>query len=152
MIGDRKTDIRTINGFELTTVQLPSMRGSRLRFRLAKLLAPAAGALRGKSLTDLQALDVADIAPAIMAIATQLDDAAHDALMLELLICTSVVVDGPSGKVKYDLTKAAAIDQAFGSDVDALWAAAKTSLEVNLGGFFGASAGSAAPQVPTPSS
>lgn len=154
MIGSRKQDTRTIGGFELTTIQLPSVRGSRLRVRLLKLLAPAgsalAGVLKGKSPEDLKTLDVGVIAPALMAIATQLDDGIHDSLMLQLLVCSSVVVDGPAGKIKVDLTSMQAIDQAFGGDVEALWAAARVSLEVNLGGFFDGATGTGPGELPAP--
>ena len=150
----RKQEEREIGGLKVTTIQLPATRGSRLRFKLIKLLAPAAGALRGKSLKydDLKATDVAELAPALAAMVSQLDEAAHDALLLEMLVCTSVVRDDGNGRpVKFDLTSKAIVDQAFDGDVDALWGAWKFALEVNLGGFFAASGGSAQPD-PTPSS
>lgn len=155
MIGSRKQDTRTVGAFELTTYQLPSTRGSRLRVRLLKLLAPAgerlAAVLKGKSFDDIQALDVAVIAPAIMAVAMQLDDTVHDSLMLQLLVCSSVVAEGANGKVKIDLTSLQAIDQAFGGDVDSLWAAMRASLEVNLGGFFAGRSVAGLPADQTPS-
>lgn len=158
MLGSRKQDTREVNGLQLTTIQLPSTRGSRLRFRLIKLVGPAVGALaaglKGKkveTLEDLKALDVGVLAPAIMAVAQQLDEALHDALLLQLLCCSTVTGEGPNGKVKVDLTSISAFDQAFGGDVDALWAAAKASLEVNLGGFFDGRSGAGEPPDPTPS-
>lgn len=144
----RTEETRTINGLEVTTIKLPSMRGSQLRFRLIRLLAPAGPALgavfTGKKLSDLGAVDVISILPALPALFAQLDDATHDALLCQILVCTSVVADGPKGKVKYDLTSKAFIEQAFSDDVDALWAAARFALEVNLSGFF---TGQAAPGI-----
>lgn len=147
----RKQEERTIGDYNVTTVQLPATRGSRLRVRVLKLIAPALGQLRGKKIDDLKAIDIADFAPALQEIMGQLDDQTQDALMLEVLVCTSVIAQGPSGQIKYDLTSKPIIDQAFDGDVDALWGAMKFALEVNLRGFFNASVGKSQP-IPTPSS
>lgn len=136
-MSTRKTEDRDIGDLKVTTIQLPAMRGSRLRLRLLKMLSPLLGALEGKKLDDVMKLDVSDLAPAIMAAASQLDDATHDALILQILLCTSVQTTDASGKqIRFDLTSQSTIDQAFGGDVDALWSAAKFALEVNLGGNF----------------
>ena len=154
----RTSETRTIGEFEVTTQKLPATRGSRLRFKLVRLLGPAASSLAplvGKDgkLEELLGLDIAAVAPAIVALASQIDDEKHDALMLEILICTSVVADGPKGKIKFDLTSKALLDQAFDGDVDALWKTVMFALEVNLSGFF-SGRGSPAPDAsvtPAPS-
>jgi hypothetical protein len=149
----RKTEEREIGALKVTTIQLPATRGSRLRFKLVKLLAPALGAIGGKAVNfnDLKSMNVVELAPALVALVSQLDDAAHDALLLEMLVCTSVVRDDAGGRpIKFDLTSKAFIDQAFDGDADALWTTWMFALEVNLGGFFAASGGPAQPG-PTPS-
>jgi hypothetical protein len=144
-VSTRKQEEREIAGLKVTTIQLPAMRGSRLRVKLAKLIVPVLGAFKGSKLSsvqDVMKMDIADLAPALVAVASQLDDTAHDTLMLELLICTSVVRDDGSGKaLKFDLTTKQIIDQAFDGDVDALWKAVAFAIELNLGNVFSASTG-----------
>lgn len=148
----RKTEEREINGLKVTTIQLPATRGSALRFKLARVLAPVAGTLRTKTAADLLSLNVADLAPTLMALAAQLDPAVMDALMLEILACTSVITTDAAGRqIKFDLTSKQIIDQAFDGDVDALWSTMRFAVEVNLSGFFAALAGNTQP-APTPSS
>jgi len=145
----RKTETRQISAFDVTTIQLPALKGSALRFKLGKVLAPALAALRGKSLGDVMKSDLADLQPALMAIFDRLDEKQAEALMLDALLCTSVVTTDNDGKlIKYDLTTAKWIDLAFGGDVDALWSTVKFALEVNLRGLFVAGAGTVQ-QTPT---
>jgi hypothetical protein len=132
----RSIETRAIAGFEVTTQKLPSMAGSRLRFKLGRLLAPAIAGLRGKRLDNLVAQDIADLAPAFAALVQQLEPRTHDELILEVFACTYVIGETSNGsKIKFDLTSTQIIDQAFDGDVDAMWLAAKFVLEVNLRGL-----------------
>jgi hypothetical protein len=149
----QKQEVRTINGLEVTTVQLPPTRAYRLLAKLGRILTPSLGALNGKKLDSLKSLDFADLGPALSAMFAQLDDASADALMLETLASTSVVTRGDNGQlIKFDLTSKAWIDVAFAGDVMALLLTMKFALEVNFASFFVASAGSVQPAIPMPSS
>lgn len=128
----RRTETRVINGLEVTTQQLPSMAGSRLRFKLGRLLAPSIGALRGRRIEDLMSLDIAELAPALVALVQQLDARTHDELLIEIFAGTYVVGKDDKGKLRIELTSAQWIDQAFDGDVEAMWLAAKFALEVNV--------------------
>ena len=151
----RTEETRTIGELEVTTVKLPAIRASKLRFKLLRLLAPAAPALAavftGKKLADLKGTEIASILPALPGLLAQLDDATHDAMLRDALVTTSVVADGPKGKIKFDLTSLALIEQAFGSDVDSMWSTWLFAVEVNLSGFFSGRV-DPAPALPTPSS
>jgi hypothetical protein len=149
----QKQEVRQINGFEVTTVQLPPTRAYRLLAKVGRVLTPTLGALGGKKLDGLKSIDFADLGPALSAMFAQLDDAAADALMLETLASTSVVTRGDNGQlIKYDLTSKAWIDLAFAGDVMALLLTMKFALEVNFRSFFAASAGSEQPAAQIPSS
>lgn len=136
----RRTETRTIAGLEVTTVQLPAMRGSRLRFRVLRTIMPALATLnefRGKSMDEIMASDVGKLLPALRHVVEQLDDKAQESFLLEVLLCTNVISIDESGKrIVVELTSASFVDLAFGGDVDALWQTFAFALEVNLGGFF----------------
>lgn len=135
---------------EATSQKMPSMSGSRLRFKIGKLLVPALAGFRGKALDDVMKLDLAELQPVLAPLLAQLDEKTHDALMLEILTHTYVVrTEDGKEPIRFDLGNAKAIDLAFDGDVDALWATAWFALGVNLKGVFAAGAGNAQPS-PTP--
>lgn len=141
-----KIETRQIDGLDVTSQQLPATRSYRLLPKVLKLIVPVLGATRGKK--GIDDVDVAALAPVL----EQLDDATMDALLLETLVCTSVVTTNDKGaQVKYDLTSKQWIDAAFGGNVVALVKTMAFALQLNFAGVFHESAG-AAQQTPTPSS
>lgn len=148
----RKTETRTIGGLDVTSIQLPSTRAYALVRKVGKVVAPALGALRGKTPGAIMGSDLADLAPALESLFDKLDDQSADSLMLEALACTSVTRQGDDGRlIKYDLTTKAAIDLAFDGDLRSLLLTIKFALEVNFASFFDGS-GPSASASPAPSS
>ncbi|MBA3841176.1 MAG: hypothetical protein H0X39_00895 [Actinobacteria bacterium] len=112
---------KVVGDLEVTTQKLPTLRGSKLRFKVNRLIlrdGVPTGELDAEKFTALLA---------------QLPEADADALILESLVCTSIVSTNAQGtKVKYELTTLGVIDQAFDGDDMAMWECVMFSWEVNL--------------------
>lgn len=116
----RITKTKQIGELEVTTTKLPTLRGSRLRMKVQRLMSgqKADGELTPQILFSLLAL---------------LKDEEADALILESLVSTSVVrADAQGTKIKFDLSGLSQIDLAFDGDDMAMWQTVLFSWEVNL--------------------
>ncbi len=110
-----------IGDFEVTTQKLPTLRGSSLRFKVNRLFSKEKG-----TVGDL----TAEVLTAMLA---QLEDNEVQTLILESLVCTSIITNDDRGqKIKYDLTKLSTIDQVFDGDVDLMWETVMFAWEVNF--------------------
>lgn len=107
-----------IGSFDVTTTKLPTLRGSALRFKIQRLFtADKTGSLSPERIGMALAL---------------LPDADVNQLLLETFVCTTLVADGPNGKLNYGLAKLTDIDFAFDGDIDAMWEAVSYVWEVNF--------------------
>lgn len=125
-----KSETREIEDLTVTTQQLPAMRAYSVFARLGKIIGPALAAVQGVSVSNLEELDVSEIAPAI---GKALEGLAEDEpLVLKLLASTFVVLDGK----KIELTGDAQINRAFSGRFKALLLTLKFALEVNFSDFL----------------
>lgn len=126
-----ETESRMIRGTQVYTTKLPCRRSLKLLPKLLKIAAPALSKLEGQDLTDLENVDVAEIAPAFGEFFLKLDES--DAEGLAELILERTVVKTKLGML--ELNDPENIDRAFedlGTFLGAMWFA----LEVNFKGFF----------------
>lgn len=131
-----QTERKSIDGLEVTTTQLPSMRALALSTRLLKVVAPAMAHAGGLSMAS----DIADLAPALAALAGQLEPELVQSLTRELLAFTTVEM---SGKVM-QLSTEEAINLAFAGRLMTLFKVLAFSLKVNFENFFDAARAAAA--------
>lgn len=127
---------QVIDGMDVRCTPLPVIRQYNLMTRLFKLLAPL-----GVDLDKIMAQDVSVLAPVFAAL-----DREGEALLLEVVACTAVVVPGPRGGQPQlrELDSTEAINGVLTGKLPTLLKIAKFSLEVNYGGFFaGAASGGA---------
>lgn len=123
-----KVDL-TIDGLEVSTVQLPAMRAHRLFWRLGKV-APYVAAR-----VDLFKLDwssVEGMAPALLELFGRLSVEESEALMREILAGTSVTMDGKS----ISLDRVEMIDHVFSGKLPALYSVVAFALVVNYKDFI----------------
>jgi len=119
----RISKTKQIGDLEVTTTKLPTLRGSRLRMKVNRLLMGNGQKIEGGELT-------AELFTGFLA---HLPDAEADTLILESLVSTVVVRDDAQGsKVKFDLSNLSQIDLAFDGDDLAMWQSVLFSWEVNL--------------------
>lgn len=119
----RITRTKQIGDVEISTTKLPTLRGSRLRMKVNRLLMGTGTKIEGGELT-------AELFTSFLA---HLPDADADALILESLASTVAVRDDAQGsKIKFDLSNLSQIDLAFDGDDLAMWQAVLFSWEVNL--------------------
>jgi hypothetical protein len=131
-----KTETRTIDGLEVSTTQFPALRGFRTMTRLAGILAPVLSNLEGVSLDS----DISELGPALTQLFMRLADEDAEALASELLISTSVQLNG----TLVELNDRDRINMAFDGSVFGLVKTLIFVIEVNYGDFFGSAlAGSA---------
>jgi hypothetical protein len=148
----RKTETRTIDGFEVTTTQFASVAGCRLWTRLLPMFLPALAALPdGQNLNNFGQMDLAKLAPALGAIAAKLTPDEFETTMLEVLALTQVTYGRGNQRVNRTLDSVGAIDAVFDGAVGSIFKVMWFALEVNFDSFgiAGALRQSAAPAVPT---
>lgn len=147
----RKQEKNEIRGFKVTVTQHKPRAGFRLGAKLVKYIAPV---IQGMKPTD--ELDFKKMAPAMFMMMRDLDDADLDAMLVNMLSCTTVVGaigesededDGAPQRKKWELSDPKNIDLAFAGNIPAMMEVAQFALKVNFGDFFGA--GSASPKSPT---
>lgn len=127
-----KTETRTIDGLEVTTTQLPSMRALRLMTRIGRLIMPSLAKLDGLSVGALLRAEMSSIGPAVSELFDRLTDSQAEELVREILVATAVDVDGK----RVELINGAAIDKVYSGNLPALFSTIRFALEVNYGGFF----------------
>ena len=121
--GMKLSKTKQIGDLEVTTTKLPTLRGSRLRMKVNRLLMGNGQKIEGGELT-------AELFTGFLA---DLPDADADTLILESLVSTVVVRDDAQGsKIKFDLSNLSQIDLAFDGDDLAMWQSVLFSWEVNL--------------------
>lgn len=133
----RKHETRTIEGLEVTVQKFRPTRAYHVVAFALKTLGPVLGAvvptIAAGGLGALLRMSTNELGAAL----GQLDVAAADALMLELLRETAVIGDRAGKRVQYDLSRGKdEIDEAFDeAGFPALLSAMKFSIEVNFAGF-----------------
>lgn len=119
----RITKTKQIGELEVTTTKLPTLRGSRLRMKVNRLLLGSSAKVAQGELT-------AEVFTSLLA---HLTDADADALVQESLVSTTVIgLDAQGAKIKHDLSSLKAIDTAFDGDDLAMWETVMFAWEVNL--------------------
>lgn len=124
--------------------------GARLAAQLVRIVAPVMSAFRGKSLKDIEKMDISDLSPVFGNVIANLDDSTFDTLITNVFARTTIVKpEGGNGSAKqYDLSKPSQIDDAFEGEFALMLRCAWEAIEVNFGGFFagkGQSAGDVKP-------
>lgn len=127
-----KTEIRTIDGLEVRSAQLPALRTLALSAKLGRVAAPALGRLGGLSLRS----SVADLIPAIMDLCSRLGEGEVESLATEILAATSVTVDDGKGPRLVTLNNRQAIDSVFSGRFRTMLYVIVFALEVNYSDFF----------------
>lgn len=128
---------REIVGCPVRCTPFKARAAARLLSRLLKHAGAVLGQLGGVDLTDLKGVEVAALAPALMALANTLTPDEFDSLTCALLAQTSVTAADASGTRKnFDLSKPDNIDNAFAGDLKLMFRVLAFSVEVNYGSFF----------------
>jgi hypothetical protein len=121
---------KTIDGFEVSTVQLPAMRSHRLFWRLGKV-APYVLAR-----VDMATLDwnggFAQLAPAVLELFGRMSVEESESLVREILCATTVVKDGKS----IALTTPEMIDYVFSGQLGAMYTTIAFALTTNFKDFI----------------
>jgi hypothetical protein len=141
-----KTESTTIDGMEFQTTQFPAMASFNLLARLVKTLGPAISALTAAN----PETDLRDLAGPLAAGLQTLnaDDASR--LVLDVLSCTTALVQGPSGTKLVALNTQGNIDVVFSGRLMVMFKVLAHALKVNYEDFAGGS-DPAAPQTQNPS-
>lgn len=129
-----KTDSKTIDGYKVTTQQLPPRRAFKLAAKLVKYLAPAFKYAGNVKLED----DVEALLPALTAMLMDLDENDLDVVLRESFANTTVVVPDESGGRMMSLETGEKIDAAFEGQLYTMVRALVFSLGVNFHDFFDA--------------
>lgn len=124
----QKTEKKTIDGLEFTTTQLPAMKALALGTRLGRALGPALAKASGLAGSQ----DVAELAPAVAALFSQLDGPEAQALTREIFVATQVEFEGKL----IPLATTEMIDHVFTGRLGALLSTLRFVLEVNFADFF----------------
>lgn len=128
-----RSETRDIDGMSMTTTQLPALRSLALMTRLSKIIAPALGYLDGLDLKS----DISALGPALAALFAGLDGEQAQALAREILIASTIVIDGRM----VALSDGTMIDHAFSGKMKSFLGALKFALEVNYSDFLGGNKG-----------
>lgn len=129
-----KTDTKEIEGYKVTTQQLPPRRAFKLAAKLVKYLAPAFKYAGNVKLED----DVEALLPAVTAMLMDLDENDLDTVLREGFATTYVVVpDEPGGRM-VSLETGDKIDAAFEGQLYVMVRALVFALGVNFRDFFDA--------------
>jgi hypothetical protein len=150
-----KVQSTTVGDMKVTVQKHPVMRGLVLKARLLKLVAPALSQASALSnVTSLAQADVGALAPALQALAAQIQPTELPGLISEVLACTTVIVRDSAGMLnQIDLGLGdEMLQQVFSSrsDLD-LFRVVAFALKVNFADFFVAGAPGSAPVTQTPS-
>lgn len=133
-----------IDDLEVSTQPLAPLRGLALKAKLTALILPAL-AKGGPLITRLQAggaerldkLDVAELAPIIGELMTQIDPDRLPELVTQVLATTSVTVVEKGLPVRYELGAPGMIDRIFMTRSRALYAVIWHALKVHFADFIG---------------
>lgn len=131
---DLATTEREIDGLKVSTTQLGAWRALDLTPRIGAVLAPALEKLAGMPAATITGADLELIAPVLGALFARTNGKEVQALVKDLLVSTSVIVDGR----KVELTSAGAIDSVFGARLMTLLRVVWFVLTVNYSDFIGA--------------
>lgn len=123
-----KTESRRIGERDVDTTQLPARRAVKLAGKLARLLAPAFGKVKG--LTGQS--DLADLAPALGSFFGALPPDEYDSLLIEILCMTTVTHEGR----RLTLDRVERIDEVFGADMMGMLKVCMFALQVNFADFI----------------
>lgn len=143
-----------VGGFTVRVTPHGARAGARLLAKVGRAIGPALSkVVSGTQISKVRTgqeisvddVELGDLDGAIEALFAQLTDDAVDALIVEILKCSSIVMPDDSGSDRlFDLSKTTEIDRAFTGRLPLMFAVMRFALEVNFGPFFGASGGLAA--------
>lgn len=140
-----KTESKNIDGHEVKSTQLPAMRSLKLKARLGRVAGPAVkelGAVAGDlaDWKDDDDVDFEKLAPALMALAANLDDATVDELFPQILASTTIVKDNR----QIELDSSENINNAFTGNLNLMFKVVAFALKVNFSDFLLGAVGDAA--------
>ena len=133
-------EIRTIDGLQVRTQQLPAMRSFALFVKLGKIIGPAltkAADLKNLSLD----MDFKELAPIIGEFFSQIKPGEAEVLAQEILVGTVVVLDGSNE----ELINVGAIDKVFTGRFLTFMKVMAFALQVNFQDFTNVVPGMASP-------
>lgn len=111
--------------------------GAKLSAKLARIILPVMGGLKGQTLVSIQKMEMSELAPAFGNVLMHLDDATLDALMADIYARTTVVIKNDKGEPElFDLSKGSRIDDAFTGALGLMFKGMWFAVEVNFGNFF----------------
>ncbi len=140
-----KTETKTIDGVEFTTIQFPAMRSFELLAKLVKQIGPAL-ALMSSVDPDTQ---ITDLAPHLMSALSGLEPAAARALVVDVLSNTQALLRDANGQASLvELNRTETIDRVFSGKLRTMFVVLGHALKVNYGDFTEGSAPNA-PQTPS---